>query len=557
MARSEQRSPSTLEQSPYLSVFPDAEAHDTLRFMGRQPDDSITKNLGREICQRKGVNVLLAGAIGGLGTHYVITLEAITAATGDLIGHEQVEAESKEQVLHSLGGAATRLRRTLGESIGSIQKYDRPLEIGTTSSLEALKAWSLSRVLNAEGKPGEAIPYAQRAVDLDPNFAMAYRGLAIYHMLIRERAKQFQFIQKAFDLRERASEMEKLLIAGNYYGMVPRDLDKALETLELLNRTYPHDAVSHNELASVYNSLGEYEKGAEQARESLRLMPSAPVYGVLETALFRMNRFAEAKQTIEQAMARHFERNYHPQLFDIAFVTNDVAGMKQQIAWDESQPGHRDHLDWQAGAAAFRGQMRLSRTFARSPAEEAMYRECQNAKDLAARISSARNSGGIWSSSLAWALCGDDARAQSAADVYAQGQLPTDTIENGCRIPTLRAAMALARNQPAHTIELLEPARRFGGACRCWPEYLRGLAYIKLKSAPQAMAEFQYILDHRGFQPNWQPQAYLGLARAAALGGDYYKSRRAYQDLLAIWKDADRDLPAVIEAKSEFEKLPR
>ena len=549
-----------LEQSPYLRIFPDAEAHDTLRFMGRQPDERITKNLGREICQRKGVEVLLAGAIAGLGAHFVITLEAITPATGDVIAQQQVEAESKERVLHSLGEAATALRRTLGESIGSLQKYDRPLEIGTTSSLEALKAWSVSRDLNAEGKPQEAIPFAQRAIDLDPNFAMAYRNLAIYNMLIGKRAELRQSIQKAFELRERASEMERLLIAGDYYNMVPGDRDKALETSELFNRVYPHDAFARNQLAGTYNSLGDYEKGAEQARESLRLLRSAPTYDVLATALFKMNRFAEAKQTMEQAAAQHREpRSYHSRLFDIAFATDDAAGMRQQVAWAEAQqPKFPQYLNWQRDAAAFHGQMKLSRTFGPSPVREAMYGECPNAKDLAARLLSARGSsdGDIWNASLALALCGD-AGAQSAADAYARARPPTATIENGVLIPTLHAAIALARNRPAQTIELLEPSRRFGGEGQCLPEYLRGLAYIALKSVPQAMAEFQYILDHRGLQPYAQPYAYLGLARAASLGGDNAKSRRAYQSLLTIWKYADPDLPAVIDARSEYERLPR
>jgi tetratricopeptide (TPR) repeat protein len=550
-----------LEQSPYLRIFPDAEAHDTLRFMGQQPDESITKNLGREICQRKGIEVLLAGAIAGLGSHYVITLEAITAATGDVIAQQQVEAESKERVLHVLGEAATALRRTLGESAGSLRKYDRPLEIGTTSSLEALKAWSISRDLNAKGKPREAIPYARRAIDLDPNFAMAYRGLAIYHLVAGDQAEPLQFIQKAFELRERASEMEKLLIAGDYYKMIPEDLDKARETLELLNRIYPHDAVSHNELGGVYSRLGDYENAAEQMRESLRLMPSAPVYDELQRALFRMNRFVEAKQAIDQAMAQHIELPfYHSRLFAIAFVTGDAAGMQQQVAWAEAQqPKFPLYLNWQRDAAAFHGQMKLSRTFGNSLVREAMYGECPNAKDLSARPSSIRGSSddAIWTASLALALCGDADGAQSAADVYAQARPPTASIESGCKIPTLRAAIALARNQPAQTIELLEPARRFGGEGQGWPEYLRGLAYLKLKSSPQATAEFQYILDHRGFQPYSQPYAYLGLARAAFLDGDNAKSRRAYQNLFAIWKDPDPDLPLVIEARSEYEKLPR
>jgi serine/threonine protein kinase len=555
-----------LQQSPFMSIFSEEQARDTLRFMGRQPDERITKAVGREICKRRGVKVLLAGSIGGIGSHYVITLEAIGALSGDVVAREQAEAESKERILHTLGGAATRLRRTLGESIGSIQRYDRPLETVTTSSLEALDAWSISRDLNRKGRYREAIPYARRAVELDPNFAMAYRNLGIYFYSIgpqTEREEIVRNLQRAFDLRERASEFEKLLIAGDYYRFVLRDSAQALETLQLLNQIYPPDQTARQELGVAYGDIGEFEKQIECIRGALQLLgPYFQGHGSLTGALIKLNRFAEAKQFAEQGVALYpQEPRFHNRLFTVAFVGRDATAMKQQIDWAAAQPGGRVHFTWLADAHAFQGQMKKSRQYARSAIREALSGECQKARELSAGVLTASGPGTdpAWEASLALGLCGDVARAQAATDAYAQAQPPTATIENGFRIPELRAAIALAQNQPAHAIELLEPAIPFRGAPLGWPQYLRGLAYLKLKSAPEAMSEFQYILDHRGLVALSQtyPLACLGLSRAAALAEDAAKSRRAYQDLFAIWNDADQELPVLIEAKSEYDRLPR
>src|SRR5256714_57417 len=354
-----------LSQSPFLSIFSEERVREALRFMGRSPDERVTRDVGREICQRQGLKAMLIGSIAGLGKHYVITLEAVNALTGDAIASEQAEAENKEQVLHVLGEAAIRLREKLGESLQSIKQFDAPIEQATTSSLEAFKAFSLGVEQQQKGKYADAIPFLQRATQIDSNFALAYARMAsmYYNSGLLDLAAEAS--QKAYELRDRVSERERLFIATGYYDNVTGELEKYLETLELWKRTYPNHAAPPNNLAVKYNELGLFDKALEEAREAIRLNPnSASGDSLLAAAFVGLDRFDEAKEIIRQALAQKLETTaMHRTLYRIAFVQGDAATMKQQIEWTNGKPDEYVAQNWQAETAAFAGQLRKAKAF--------------------------------------------------------------------------------------------------------------------------------------------------------------------------------------------------
>jgi tetratricopeptide (TPR) repeat protein len=568
-----------LAQSPFLNVFPDARVRQTLRLMGRSADDRVTKEVAREICQRQGLKAFLAGSITNLGTSYVITLEAINGQSGDEIAREQVEAESKEQVLKSLTQAASKLRQKLGESLSSIQKFDAPLEL-TTSSLEALKAYSLGYEQASRGRFLEAIPFQKRAVELDPNFAYAYGALAVEHSNTNQPKLAAEYAEKAFALRDRVSELEKVRIAVIYYNFVTGELDKQMEALELYKSTYPRDARALSNLSDIYFRTGQFEKSAAEAREAVRLNPSGVVgYANLGLAFLGLGRFADAKEVVEQAQRQNLDSTYfHSLQYQVAFVSGDAAAMQQQLDWTHGKPDEYVGLDWQSQSAAFTGQSRRSQGFSgkavdlatHSEAKEVasqyaaeaalrgvVFGQCFQIKAVTSQSSRLeRNLPFLTREAVALALCGDTGQAQSIVDALTR-ERPKDTLINSLWVPVIRAAIQLNRNSPAEAVQLLEPAKRYEAAAEFWPQYLRGLAYLKLKSGNEAAAEFQKILDNRGQAPlsALYSLAHLGLARAAALTSDVSKSRKSYQDFLALWKDADSDLPVLQEAKQEYEKL--
>ncbi|MCA1604941.1 MAG: tetratricopeptide repeat protein, partial [Acidobacteria bacterium] len=365
-----------LEQSPFLNIFPQERVRETLRFMNRSPDERVTKDVAREICQRQGLKAYLASSIANLGSHLVITLEAVNAQTGDTLARQQVEAGSKEQVLSALGQAATKLREKLGESLASIQKFDAPVWQATTSSLEAFKAFSLGIEQTTRGKGGlEAIPFYKRAIELDPNFALAYSRLAVGYRNSAQGELASRFSQKAFELRERVTEREKFYITAGYYTHVTRELDKQIEAFDLWKRTYPRDYEPPNSLALRYHLLGQDEKAIEEAREVIRLNPNFYAgYGNLGRALRRLNRFEEAKEVFERALEKKLDATpIRAELYSIAFVQGDTAAMKQQIDSMSGKPDEYVAQVWQAGAAAFSGQSRKAQGFS------------SRARDLAAR----------------------------------------------------------------------------------------------------------------------------------------------------------------------------
>ena len=569
-----------LGQSPFLNIFSEDRVREALRFMGRSPDERLTRDVGRELCQRQGLKAMLAGSIARLGNHYVITLEAVDAQTGDAIAREQVEAESKEQVLRALGEAATKLREQLGESLPSIQKFGAPIEQATTSSLEAFKAYSLGVEQHLKGKYLEAIPLYKRATELDPDFALAYARLAAVYFNSRQWGLAPEASQKAYDLRDRVSERERLFIAANYYDQVTREVEKKIETLELWKRTYPRDFVPHNNLALQYNNLGQYEKAVEEAREAIALNPNAaPPYSNLATAFVGLNRFDEAKEVIERALAQKVETMYmRRNLYLIAFVRDDVAAMRQQIEWADGKPEEYAAESWQAETAAFSGQLRKAKEFfsraaqlaqrrdleevaaeitAWGVASDALFGNCKQAKGQTAKaLAVMQNQFARCIAADALATCVEFSQTQALTDEMLK-RYPKDTLLNKGFLPLIQARAEMHQGNAARAIQLLETTRPYEAALLFRSAYLRGQAYLNQQKGAEAAVEFQKILDHRGWQPSspLYPLAHLGLARAAVLTGDTARARRAYQDFFALWKDADTDIPDLQEARQEYEKL--
>lgn len=568
-----------LEQSPFLNLFPDTRVRETLKLMNRSPNERVTTEIGREICQRQGLKALIAGSIAPLGSHYVVTLAAVNSKSGAVVAREQTEAESREQVLKALSQAASRLREKLGESINSIQKFDAPLEV-TTSSLEALKAYSLGQASYDSGKMYEAIRYYKHAVEIDPNFAHAYRVLAYSYANTSQSGLAAQYAEKAYALRDRVSELEKLSILNSYYLFVTGEEEKRIDEAELRKRLYPHKPDAFTNLSHAYSHIGQFEKAVPESREALRLNPNSSVPYVQLGGLFiRLNRFEEAREIYQRAFQQSLDLTiFHGDLFQIAFVSGETVTMQQQLDWAKGKPDEYVALDWQTGAAAFAGQWRQAQDLSRRSIEltmrsdakqvaseyaaeaalrGAVFDQCGQTKAAATQAlaldhSQLRTTRAV----LALALCGETLQAQRLLDELVK-RYPKNTLINGLWAPSTRAAMELRRGNAAQAIVQLQPASRYEAAAEFWPQYLRGMAFLTLKRGREAAAEFQKILDHRGealLSPLY-PLAHLGIARAATLTGDVEGSRKAYQDFFALWKDADPDLPILQQAREEYEKL--
>lgn len=569
-----------LGQSPFLNILSEERVRESLRFMGRSPDERVTRDVGREICQRLGLKALLVGSIASLGSHYVITLEAINAQTGDAIAREQVEAENKEQVLRKLGEAAVKLRETLGESLQSIQKYDAPIEQGTTSSLEAFKAFSLGVEQQLKGKYVEAIPLFKRATELDPNFALAYGRMASMYYTNRQYELAAAASQKAFELRDRVSERERLYISAGHYDNVTGEVEKYIETLELWKRTYPRDASPPNNLAVKYNELGLFDKAIVEAREAIRLNPnSASGYSLAAAALVGLNRFDEAKKVIGEAQAQKLETTaMRRTLYRIAFVTGDAAAMQHQIEWLKGRPDDYLIQGWQSETAAFSGQLQKSRDFSRGAFDlaqrrdlgdvaaqiavagagrDAVFGACEQVKAETTRaVSIASRQTTLANAANALAACGEFSGAQRIVEELTK-RSPKDTVLNRILLPLAQARIHFQQNDPALALKQLETTSSYEGYSLFQIAYLRGQSYLSQQKAAEAAAEFQRILDHRGSQPTSPiyALAHLGLARATALSGDTMKARKAYEDFFGLWKDADPEILVLQEARKEYEKL--
>ena len=568
-----------LGQSPFLNIFPDDHMRGALALMKRSPDELVTRDIGREICQRQGLKAMIVGSIASLGNHYVVTLEGINVQTGDAIGSEQAESENKEQVLQSLNEAAMKLREKLGESLQSIKKFDAPIQEATTFSLDAFKSFSLGVEQQSKGKFLEAIPFFKRATEIDPNFALAYARMASIYYNSRQYDLAAEASQKAYELRDRVSERERLYISSGYYDNVTGELERYLETLNLWKRTYPHDAAPHNNLALKFNELGQFDKALEEARESIRLNPnSASGYSLSAAAFVGLNRFDEAREIIGQALAQKLETTaMHRTLYRIASVGGDVTTMEQQIQWAKGKPDEYVAQNWQAETAAFLGQLRKAKAFSTQAFDLAVARDL---KDVAAQIAvgAAMRDALFGDCTLvkeqtakalrishrqftmaqggnAMATCGELSQAQSVIDELAK-YFPKDTLLNDILLPLVRARIELNRGNPAQAIQLLDTTRRYEGYTALQVAYLRGQSYLDQKKGTDSAAEFQKVIGQisRGSLPLY-PLAHLGLARAAALTGDTAKARKAYEVFFGLWKDADPDIPILKEAQREYEKL--
>ncbi len=561
-----------LDQSPLLDILSEESLQETLRLMRQPLDKPITATIAREVCQRQGLKAFVTGAIAPIGSHYVITLTAVDSQSGSTLARAQAEAAAKEQVLRALSRAASELREQLGESAPSLRKFDALPDV-TTSSIEALRVYSLGRREAVKGNNLEAIRFLRRAIELDPNFAAAYRSLASAYVNAREPGLASEFAAKAYDLREHASERERLTIIDEYYGRVTGELDRRIETLRLYQNTYPRDPAPYNNLAVAYNALGRFDEAIQQSRVAIRFEPPAGNrWTVLGNSLMGLGRFDEAGEAFQQAIAKgRVSPSPHQGLFRVAFVKGDEPGMRREVQWADQGSAQNNALDWQSAAAAFHGQYSRSQQFTRRISESvagsdaagaaagmiaqsavraAALGRCVDAKGNGRRaLSLARDPLSLTRSALALAWCGQSGESTALIDELIR-QYPLNTVVNRIWVPVIRAASALQRGDDESVEDGLRSVIPYEAAAEFWPLYLRGQAWLHLKKPVEAEAEFHKILDHRGQDPisPLYPLAKLGLARAAALRSDVALSQKLYGEFMADWKDADRDLPALVES---------
>jgi eukaryotic-like serine/threonine-protein kinase len=572
-----------LEQSPYLNIFPQERVRDTLRYMGHSPDERVTPDLARQVCQREGVKAVLNGSISAVGTQYVVGVEAVNCLTGDNLAREQIPVDKKEQVLGAVGKVASNLRSKLGESLASLQKFDAPVEEATTSSLEALKYFSLGEAERDKGNEQTAIPFYKHALELDPNFAVAYARIGQGYGNIGESVLAIENTKQAFERRDRCGELEKLYIETHYYSIVTGESDKELEALELWRRTYPRDSIPANNLAVGYGTLGKWGQALEVAQANMQLAPDSSFsYNALAVAYLGLNRLAESKAIREEEARKKIDSVVaHSDLYMLAFLDGDAAGMQRHVEWAKGGHGEYVMAETVADAAASAGKMgaaqasyqraidlarqgKLEEIAARILAREADFEAAiGNAKaardDATTALSSSHGRGTLAFAGSALSLAGDAREAEAAAQELVRAH-PMDTFINTAYVPAIRAGIAINQGNPGKAIELLQATTpyEFGFATGVQSNYLRGLAYLKLHQGKEAANEFQKILDHPGvciFSLPTCSLARLQLGRARAEAGDAGGARTAYQDFFALWKDADPDVPILKEAKAEYTKL--
>ena len=571
-----------LGQTPFLNIMPDERVRQTLRFMGRSPEDRITRDVGIEICQRQGIKALLIGSISSLGSHYVISLEALNAQTGDTIARDQVEAENKEKVLSALSQSAWRLREKLGESLSMMNQYAVPIDQATTSSLEALKAYATGNELRTSGRSTESVPFFKRAVELDPNFAMAYARLAVHHGNFGELDMAQMYTQKAYDLRDRVSEHERFYISEKYHNYITGNIDKAIEVLQAWSKTYPNDFTPHNNLSNNYSFIGKFDEALKEALEAQRLDPRSNTArtNVIESFL-KLGRFDEGVQAFKELQSQNPESDsVHFFGYFIALMRNDHDGMQREVDWARGKPRETDFLMGHAFAAVLGGKQRQAEELAGRAIEIAKKQDrketlaqvlteiasmeyalgdCKKAlENAAAGLAAFRGRTSIPTAAGVFAGCGETARAEALAAELVK-TYPDDTILVSMTVPLIQAELERKRGNFDEALRLLETSRRYdlGTIVSFRNNYLRGLIYLDRRNGAEAAKEFQQILDHRFRDPYsyLYPLSHLGLARAAALTGDLAKSRTHYQDFLVMWKDADADSPVLLEAKKEYEAL--
>jgi len=572
-----------LQQSPFLNVLSDQKVGETLKLMNRSAHDRQTQDIAREICLRTGGKAMLAGSIAALGSHFAITLKAINCQSGDSLGATEAEAESREKVLGALGQAATELRGKLGESLASIQKFDKPLEQVTTSSLEALRAYTDGDKIQGEKGDMAALPFLKRAVELDPSFAEAYASLGILYSNLGQRSLAQEHYQKAYQLRERVSEPERYDIMSSYYQGVTGELEKAAQQYELWIRDYPHFPYVHANLGTVYAALGQYERSAELTREELQLDPDSPSYANLAGYYLALNRLDEAKSTLDLALARKMDvYAIRSAIYALQFLKNNPVAMKEQADWARGKPGSEDgFLFMQSNTEAFHGRVQKARDLTRQAVDSAIHndaREVAASYEAYAAVREAEFGDQAQAHQQATSALrlfpgGRDVRLWAALalaqirDVQGSEKLvhrlnddfPHDTLVQEYWLPTIRATIELDRGNPFIAIELLQAASPCELSVYGYliPAFVRGQALLLGKNGPAAITEFNKFLEHPGIAMNWPfgVLVHLELGRAYAMAGDSIKAKSAYQDFFALWKDADPDIPSLKQAKAEYAKL--
>ncbi|MGA8024267.1 MAG: tetratricopeptide repeat protein, partial [Candidatus Acidiferrales bacterium] len=574
-----------LAQSPFLHILSERQMQQTMQYMGQPSTARVTDELARQICQRTQSAAVMEGSIAQIGNTYNLVLNAANCSTGEPLASSTAEAQDKDHVLAALGQAAEDIRGKLGESLASIQKFNTPIDEATTSSLEALKAYSLGMQARANKGEETAAPFFQQAVALDPNFAMAFATLGQVEANLGQAAIGAEYTKKAYALRDRASEAERFYIDSHYYENVQGDLQKGNEVYQLWTQTYPRDSIPFNNLGVSCTLMGQWEKALPFVHQANQLDPGDSISFVAVAGTYcGLGRFDEAKATLNDALARKLDvANLHRLAYLIAFAQNDPAAMDRELALLASKGPENAALALVLAAQtdAYAGHMEKARasTERARAAYEALHQtepvahslssfaatEAEIGDDAGARRDAAAALA-INSSSLvtranaayAFAVAGDDARAESLAAELAK-QNPANTLINGYDLPAIRATIEIGRNNPAKAIDLLQIAEQYdlanGRGMRT--TYQRAHAFLALHKSSEAAAEFQKIVDHPGVVVNaiTGALAKLGLARAYALQGDQAKARVAYQDFFALWKDADSKIPILIQAKSEYAKL--
>jgi len=578
---------SSLRQSPFLNVLSDNRVSQTLRLMTRPPNTPLTPEIMQELCQRTDSKAWVAGSIASLGSEYVVGLKTVNCQNGDTLAQAQATAANKEKVLDAVGDAASKLRGELGESLANVKKFDVPLSQATTSSLEALKAASLGNKTLQEKGSVAAMPFFQHAVELDPNFASGYVALGKMYNNASQGDRARELFTKAYSLRDRTSEREKYDIESMYFLDVTGDLEDTARVFREWLSSYPRDSTALGNLALVYSAKGEYEQAVELDRQSIQQSPDNVIgYINLAWGLSALNRFAECRRTVQDAYDRKLDaEQLHIRLYTLAFLDGDRKGMAEQVAWSEGKPEIvARFLMRESAVEAYSGHLRKARELKQRAVEstehagnkesaasrrldgalrEAAFGNLAEARQTALEAldepTLGKNAQGV--GAFALALAGDSSRSEAILDGLAS-RFPQDTLVQSVLLPTVRAQIELTRKNPQRSIELLRIALPYEltatslNGC-LYPAYVRGEAYLAANQSVAAAAEFQKILDHRGIVGACEtaPLAHLGIARAFALQGDAAKTRAAYADFFALWKDADSDIPVLVAAKAEYAKL--
>jgi eukaryotic-like serine/threonine-protein kinase len=570
-----------LEQSPFLSIVSDQQIQQTLQRMDKKPDVRLTSDIAREICQRRGSAAVLDGSVAQIGTQYLLTVKAVNCSTAETLASAEAQATDKNHVLDALGRIATEIRNKLGESLNTVQKLDTPLAQATTPSLEALKSYSLGRQIN--GDYAAALPLFQQAIRLDPNFAAAYASLGVGYYALGEQSLAAENARKAYDLRERTSERERFVIESSYHTYATGNLEKARQICELWAQTYPRDIEPTDCLVFIYSVLGQLESALAKAHECVRMDPtSAVAYANLIDAYLFLNRLDEAQAIAKEAQSKKFDSFFlRFYTYQISFLKRDTAGMAQQVGWATGKPeAEAGFLDSEASTNAFYGRLEKARELeqravvsaqrgqltelaatgeANAALREAHFGNAAEARHRsAAALKLSKGHDVQAGAALALAIAGDTMQAQALANDLSK-RYPEDTIVQFVYLPQIGAQIALGRNNPTNSVELLRATEPYelGQNSVLHPAYVRGQAYLARRQSSKASIEFQKILDHPGVVVNDEigALAHLQIGRAYAMQGDAIRARAAYQDFLLLWKDADPDIPILKQAKAEYAKL--